>query len=211
MTPREVATIYVVGEDSLLAKAASDLANAMQLDCKSFNSAQAFLRACGDRPGCAVIDKASVDMDLVEFFAEMRRLAGPSMVLVSQRPAMRCIVQATRLGVFMMVDKPWDDTEFGRSIREALDDDASHRARRSLAAAIRQRIGLLSDSERKVMQMIVAGETNKAIATELTTSLRTVESRRQNVFTKLGVKSVAELVRTALLVEDHVDPTAWGH
>ena len=52
------------------------------------------------------------------------------------------------------------------------------------------------------MELIVAGAPNKVIAGELGTSLRTVETRRQGVFGKLGVKTVADLVRAALTAEE---------
>jgi DNA-binding NarL/FixJ family response regulator len=48
------------------------------------------------------------------------------------------------------------------------------------------------------MQMIVQGKPNKTIAKQLNTSIRTIEGRRQQVFAKMGVESVAELVRLAI-------------
>ena len=49
------------------------------------------------------------------------------------------------------------------------------------------------------MDLVVAGQSSKAIARTLTISHRTVELHRSHIFDKLGVESVAELVR--LVVE----------
>ena len=56
------------------------------------------------------------------------------------------------------------------------------------------------------MNLIVQGQPNKVIAKQLNMSIRTVESRRHEVFTKMGVESVAELVRLAIEGELVVRP-----
>ena len=48
------------------------------------------------------------------------------------------------------------------------------------------------------MDLIVQGKPNKLIAKQLNMSIRTIESRRHEVFAKMGVESVAELVRLAI-------------
>ncbi len=56
----------------------------------------------------------------------------------------------------------------------------------------------LTPREREVLQLIIEGSSNKAIAERLHISVKTVETHRQNIGTKLGVKGTAELVRFAL-------------
>ena len=48
------------------------------------------------------------------------------------------------------------------------------------------------------MNLIVQGKPNKSIAKQLQQSVRTVESRRHEVYAKMKVNSVAELVRLAI-------------
>jgi two-component system response regulator DctR len=62
----------------------------------------------------------------------------------------------------------------------------------------------LTDKERDILRMIVAGRPNKAMANVLGASLRTVENRRREVFSKLGVRSVAELVAMTLRAQGEV-------
>lgn len=56
----------------------------------------------------------------------------------------------------------------------------------------------LSGREREVLQLIVAGLSNKAIAVQLKLSENTVKSHISHIFGKLGVQSRAEAVAVAL-------------
>jgi DNA-binding CsgD family transcriptional regulator len=62
-------------------------------------------------------------------------------------------------------------------------------------------MSLLSREEREVLDMIVAGKPNKAIASRLQISVRTVHIRRASLMKKLEVQSRAELVRVAVAVQ----------
>jgi two-component system response regulator NreC len=56
----------------------------------------------------------------------------------------------------------------------------------------------LSPREREVLRLLALGYTNQEIAKELVVSVRTVESHRSHVMTKLRASSRAEMVRHAL-------------
>jgi DNA-binding NarL/FixJ family response regulator len=56
----------------------------------------------------------------------------------------------------------------------------------------------LTPREREILQHIVAGKTNAQIAAVLALSIKTIEWHRGNLMSKLGVHSVADLVRYAL-------------
>jgi DNA-binding NarL/FixJ family response regulator len=59
-------------------------------------------------------------------------------------------------------------------------------------------LGQLTPRERDVLQGIVAGHTNKAIAAQLGISRRTVEAHRESLMRKLEIHNVAGLTRFAL-------------
>jgi len=61
-----------------------------------------------------------------------------------------------------------------------------------------QAVASLSPRERSVMDLIVAGMSNKEVAIALGVSPKTVESHRANVMRKIGVGSLAELVQVAV-------------
>ena len=93
-----------------------------------------------------------------------------------------------------MLEKPCRNHDLWDAIRSALDVDAENRRRRAAQDELAQRFALLTPDERRVMQFVAQGKMNKTIAQELDVSLRTVELRRQSMFAKLGVDSVAELI-----------------
>lgn len=67
---------------------------------------------------------------------------------------------------------------------------------------LRERVASLSDVERQVVELVTAGLLNKSIAAKLNVAVRTVETRRSRMMLKLRVKSVPELVRFWLLVQE---------
>ena len=73
-------------------------------------------------------------------------------------------------------------------------------ARRQRDSAIEHRLGQLTQREREVMQLVVAGKLNKQIADELDISMKTVEAHRARVMEKMGVRTLAELVKAVMTV-----------
>jgi DNA-binding CsgD family transcriptional regulator len=59
----------------------------------------------------------------------------------------------------------------------------------------------LSEREKEVITLVTRGKNNPAIAKELGIARPTVETHRKNIYRKLGVHSVPELVRFALAFE----------
>ena len=66
------------------------------------------------------------------------------------------------------------------------------------------RLAELTRREREVLDLVVAGRANKIIAFELKISPRTVELHRARVMDKMNARTVADLVRTALLTSDPI-------
>ena len=68
----------------------------------------------------------------------------------------------------------------------------------------------LTSDERRVLELILAGKTNKGIAQELQSGLRTIEARRQSLMNKMGTHSLAELVRMVWETQAMVHSTDSG-
>jgi PAS domain S-box-containing protein len=77
-----------------------------------------------------------------------------------------------------------------------------HERDRSLAIV---QLRSLTDRERDVMRLVVAGDANKLIARKLDLSVKTIEKHRSSLMKKLHVRSVPELVRLALLADGSSD------
>jgi two-component system response regulator FixJ len=63
------------------------------------------------------------------------------------------------------------------------------------------RVELLTPRERQVLDMVVAGETNKGVARRLDISERTVEIHRSNAMAKMQAKSLADLVKMVTMLD----------
>ena len=119
-------------------------------------------------------------------------------IVLTAYPRTRSTVRAIQAGAVTLLEKPYDEEELWDAIRKALAREAAGRDKTQRRGEIQERAALLTPAERTIMNLIVQGKPNKLIAKQLNLSVRTVESRRHEVFIKMGVESVAELVQLAI-------------
>jgi FixJ family two-component response regulator len=103
--------------------------------------------------------------------------------------------QAMKAGAVDFLPKPFRADELLRCVDNALIRSAEQRRRSTQKNEARRLLDLLTPREFEVMQLVVTGMLNKQIAGELGTAEKTVKVHRGRVMQKLGVTSVAELVR----------------
>lgn len=103
--------------------------------------------------------------------------------------------RAFKSGAAEFLEKPVDDEALLEALQNAVRQHVRSRERNSADRESRDRYALLSEREREVLGLIVAGLTNKEIGRALTLSPRTVETHRANLFAKLEVESLAVLIR----------------
>ncbi len=199
-------TIFVVDDDDLMRTSVCALARSMGIPAESFRSAEEFLDQCSDdRPGCLVTDVRMLGMSGLELQERLRERGVRLPVIVMTAYAeTRLTVRALRAGALTLLEKPFEENELWDAIREALAKDAAYRVAHQRHREVRRRVERLTPTQRKVMDLIVAGKSNKWIANELDMGTRTVESRRREVFERMEAESVAELVRLAL--EANLEP-----
>jgi two-component system response regulator FixJ len=108
-------------------------------------------------------------------------------------------VEAMKAGAIDFIEKPFDDEILIGAIKSALSRVRQKSDHDSAASEVRNRLKLLSERERQVLEGLVAGKPNKIIAYDLGISPRTVEIYRANVMTKMQADSLSALVRMVLL------------
>lgn len=113
-------------------------------------------------------------------------------------------VTAVKAGAVDFLEKPLDDEVLLERIHQALAYDANQRQSELNRAQSDARLARLTPREKEVMQLVVAGLSNKQIAAELKISHRTVEIYRARVMNKLETKSLCELIRIAMATEERV-------
>jgi FixJ family two-component response regulator len=105
-----------------------------------------------------------------------------------------------RNGAFDFLEKPVEADCLLGAIGRAVAHDRAARGRRGAERAARARFETLTAREVDVCRLVAAGMPNKAIASQLGISIKTVKVHRGRVFQKLGVASLADLVRLAAVL-----------
>ena len=150
------------------------------------------------RASCVVLDVRLPGLGGLEVQSRMSDLGLTAPVIfITGHGDVPMAVEAMRGGAVDFLQKPFDNQALLARVRQAIDRGRDLRQaaeQRGIAAA---RLATLSPREREVLDLLVAGKMNKAIAADLGISAKTVEDHRASLMRKMQVRSVAELVRLA--------------
>jgi FixJ family two-component response regulator len=105
-----------------------------------------------------------------------------------------------RAGAVHFLPKPFSDADILAAVSEALDRSAQRLRDRRARAAVDRAYATLTPREREVFALVAQGELNKVIAARLGAAEKTVKIHRARVMSKMGAKSIADLVRMASLL-----------
>jgi len=193
-------TVFIVDDDPDIRESLAMLLDSSGYSAKAFESAVAFLAS--DAPnamGCLIVDIRMPDMDGLQLQKELVARRSPLPVIVmTGHGDIAIAVQAMKAGAVDFLEKPFDDTVLLESVQRALDQATSAVSHTNAALDAQMRMAELTDRERQVLDLIVAGKANKVIAYELSISPRTVEIHRSRVMEKMGAANLADLVRKVL-------------
>ena len=106
-----------------------------------------------------------------------------------------------KAGAVDFLEKPYDNELLISRIRQCLQEISKEQDRESKLAEAKSRLTQLTPRELEVMNLLVAGKHNKAIADHLDISVRTAEAHRAKVMKKLHADSLSDIVRVALLMQ----------
>ena len=177
------------------------------------DGAEATRKALETHPDVAVLD---VSMPRLNGFEAARRvheaLPRTRILILTMQEEEEYVLRSVRAGASGYLVKDGAASELLAGIR-ALKEGESYfgpHAQRALDAARRNagpdgdgeenghEYSCLTDREREVFHLIAEGKTNTGIAAVLAISPKTVDNHRTRLMEKLGLHSVAELVRYAV-------------
>lgn len=191
--------VYLVDDDPRVLRALSRLLHAKDYDVRAFGSAKEFLADHDPAvPGCAVLDLAMPGLDGLKL-QETLAAAGVQrpIIFLTGKGDIPASVRAMKAGAIDFLTKPARKDYLLAAIIRAEDVDTRTRQAGAELAAVHAKIKSLTPREREVLAHVVAGKLNKQIAGDLGTVEKTVKFHRGRMMHKLGVRTVADLVRLA--------------
>lgn len=197
-------TVFVIDDDKAVRDSLGMLLRSMSIPCRLFSSAQDFLDDYEEGwHGCVLLDIRMPGMSGMELYRQLLDMhASMPVIFVTGHGDVPMAVEALRNGAFDFIQKPYRDQELLDRINQALSWDENHRSEENRKRALQQRYETLTPREREVMECVVRGLANKVIAMDLELSQRTVEIHRARVMEKMGARSLADLVRMSMLIEE---------
>lgn len=190
-------TLHIVDDDEAIRDALDWLFQSRNVPTSAWPSAEAFLEAYTPlMAGCLLLDVRMEGMSGLELFDRLLALGcRMPVIFLTGHGDVPIAVAALKKGARDFVEKPFNDNELVDRVIEALAFDADQRSREAGQAGVAARLATLTQRERQVMDLVLAGRMNKVIADELGISMRTVEVHRAHVFEKMRVKTAVELAR----------------
>ena len=201
MEPVANATVYIVDDDAGVRDALAWMLRSRRLPSESFDSADAFdamlqSRSPQRQPCCVLLDVRMPGLSGLALFDRMAvrgDIDAMPVIFLTGHADVPTAVDTVKRGAFDFCEKPFSDNALVDRIEHALALSAERLAERHARRDLRVRLLELTDRERDVMNLVVAGLPNKLIADQLDISVRTVEVHRARVFDKMQVKSAVEL------------------
>jgi FixJ family two-component response regulator len=190
-------TVHIVDDDPSARSGLTRLVRAMGWHAESFASAAKFLAAGRrDGPGCIVLDVRMPGMTGPELQEELCKsdYCMP-IIFLSAHGDVPTTARTMKRGAVDFLTKPVDRADLQSAIRAALALDAETRAELAVRGSTIEHFCRLTPREHEVMRYVISGLLNKQIAGELGIAEDTVKLHRGRVMHKLGLDSLAELVR----------------
>lgn len=196
-------TVYIVDDDEDIREGFSLLLETVGQRHQVYSSAIEFLESFhAEMSGCLVLDIRMPRMSGLELQQKLGEQGSLlPIIFITGHGDIPMAVEAMRRGALDFVRKPFREQNVLDRINEALDLDAGKRKILLDRQQVLERMGSLSKREQEVLELVALGKMNKVVAADLGISERTVEVHRANVMKKLGVETLAQLVRVKITAE----------
>lgn len=201
---RSEAIVHIVDDDAAVRDSLALSMKSAGRRCEAHESAIAFLQSYDPgQPGCLVADIRMPGMSGLQLQEALNsRGMNIPIIFITGHGDVPMAVDAMQNGALDFIQKPFSNENLLDCVNRALQVDEERRETAREQESIRERMQTLTPREKEVMQKVISGNPNKVIALDLGVSQRTVELHRARVMHKMGVRSLAELVRVAGKVDE---------
>jgi FixJ family two-component response regulator len=190
-------TVFVVDDEVSVRSSLKWLLESVQIPVQTFESGHDFLAAhTDDRHGCIVLDVRMPGMSGLELMKRLHNMGlRAPIIFLSAHGDVPMAVQALKDGAFDFLEKPYNNQRFLDCVQSALERDALNRLNRNADEELLERLKNLTVREQEIINLVVAGKSNKEIGKLLSISHKTVEAHRGRLMAKMGVNNLVDLVR----------------
>jgi RNA polymerase sigma factor (sigma-70 family) len=193
-------TVFIVDDDEAMRDALHTLMKSVGMKTSLHAGADEFLASHRpDQPGCLVLDVRMPGMSGLELQDKLAEKGiDLPVIIITGHGDVPMAVSAMRAGAVDFLEKPFREQDLIHRIHQAIELDAERRRKRAREADLAARLDSLTAREREVMDMVIAGKHNKAIAARLDISHKTVEFHRARIMKKMKAESVLQLVKMVI-------------
>ncbi|MCK4870974.1 MAG: response regulator transcription factor [Gammaproteobacteria bacterium] len=193
-------TIFVIDDDKDVIESLKWLLESVNYQVQTFNAADDFLQNFKHmHPSCLVTDIRMPEITGLELQETMlNRKVDVPIIFITAYADVPMAVRAMKLGAVDFLTKPVNNQTLLEAINKALKQDIADGEARDSRAQAKQLINKLTPREYEIMQLLADGYLNKNIASKLDISQKTVELHRANIMRKMGIRTLAELVRIVM-------------
>jgi len=208
-------TVFMVDDDEAVRESLRWLVESVGLRVRAYASALKFVDDYrDDAPGCLVLDVRLPGVSGIELQESLlARGIDIPVIFVTGYADVPTAVRALKAGAIDFIEKPFNNQVLLDHIQRCVASDTERRAQRVQQEAIVARYAMLTLRQRRVMDLVASGNSNKMIAKALGISLKTVEAHRARVMEKMKAGSLAELVKRAVTCErarsSESAPVSW--
>ena len=207
MTSRQ-GRIYIIDDEPEMVKALERLLRAKGFETQGFTSAQEFKHyEVPAGAACLILDVAMPELDGLELQTHLLREGNPiPIIFLTAHGDIPMSVRAIKAGATDFLTKPVNDSALLSAVNAALLESETRLRTRSDTALWVSRLATLTERQREVLDLIVDGKLNKQVAAMLGTGEQNIKLHRAHIMQKMGVGSLAELVRIIERLELNKSP-----
>ncbi|GAA0786478.1 response regulator transcription factor [Marinobacterium sediminicola] len=190
------ATVFIIDDDADFRESVQWLLESTAYKIESYASAQEFLDAYDQRPGCMLLDVRMPEINglALQQIMQDRDIRLPVIILTGHGDVPMAVT-AMKNGALDFLEKPFDDDVLLKLVDRAMEEAQQRFSEQNEERELRELHDTLSRREREVMDLVVTGNSNREIAETLGISPKTVEVHRSRVMGKMRAESLAHLVQ----------------
>lgn len=193
--------VHVIDDDHGIRQSLRAILEVAGFSIELHDSAEHFLVAFDpSQIGCIMVDLRMPKMDGISLLQELRsRHCEIPIIAMSGLADVTAAVLSMKLGAIDLLQKPIDPRALLPLVRRAIGESVAVHAKRSEEEGVRRRFADLTMRETQLLKLVIAGFSNKQIASELGISIKTVANHRAHLMEKTRAANAADLARLSVM------------